>query len=1805
MASIAYGTITITDTYDGTGLLESIPYYLASPLSSGITRETSGWSREVPALTSINKYLWVYYVNRYGEGASEPEMIEVYGNVASFDYDGEVAPLEKCVVTIEPKRAGSGDPSPTNIRPISGWTGAQVWNDPKYGGTVVWNQLADNSNAPSSRRGLTITGGEDGFTVDGTATASVGAEGWFALDKNNAKYSAMNGHKVLVSFSIVSGTVTSSTSNQNPVYFLLGGNAGSILIGTPKIVALTLTSNSRSTFHVDNGTIISNAKFRIQCFDLTTMFGAETADYIYSLEQTNVGAGVAWFKELFPKDYYPYNSGESTCVSAVNGDLYSEYSVTWEEAGTVYGGTLDVVRGKLTVTHEIKTITTTANASVNYSRCTVGSLYYGIAGEGIYCNALLVFYGQASRLPSNNIIVFSSTAYNEYVAYIRFADADSATTQTQRTTLTNQILAQMEADGHPLQIVFKLTNPVEYDIMPEEITTLLGKNNIWADTGNIDVGYYDHQTVTTPYVIGVYGDPGQSGLNTATITLYKRAATTPTAPSGTLRYTFENGELTGSLSGWSQSIPATSTEPVWAIGATAISSNAYDDIASEEWTDPAKIAENGTPGSAGYNQATIFLYQRAASKPNKPSTNTTYTFTTGALSSLPTGWQRAIPTANGNPCYVTTAAAISTGSSVVIKANDWSDVTMLAEDGFSPIAKVTKSGNTATISITDAKGTTTQTVKDGISITSVTNYYLASASASGVTPSTSGWTTDPTASAAQMTATKQYLWNYEVTAGSDGNTISTTSPAIIGRYGQNGGAGRGISSITEHYLATSADSGITTSTTGWTTTVQTTTTTNKYLWNYETITYTDSTSNNTTPRIIGTYGDAGEQGFSLRGALIRDRWTDNTWNTTYGEIGNTSAFSNYDIFSSTTGTNGKLPISTWAVGDLFNITGTATDTGIAYTGTWKYTTKRTSDTQTIPCELIALTRANSGSDAQWYYGTDLTHTSGTATLPTGSTAGVVVGAMYLNTKTSLCYKCTAISGTTATWTYAGNIADGVIDNISIGGRNLFRGTATASVTNYVFYPEAQGSTLNDGIIRLIPNSSSGAYAKYIVDYLDYDKYKDEYYTLSVDVRLADIESEYTETSVNLYMGVSIASRINQTFAKTKDKYLIGNEVNYTDITSNWRRISLTCKVPDDLTTGVNSALVAGSMITGEFGAYLPNTRPVEFRRPKLERGNKATDWIPAPEDVQNLISIVENKANTAQTTANNALTSANGKNKVYHQATKPSGGTYVKGDTWFDSDDGYKMYTWNGSSWIAEQLGENALADLSITNAKIANGTIDNAKIATLDAGKITTGTLDAQRIAANSLTLGMLSSSVQTSLINPVEYIIGTQTSGTRYWTGVTRESSLTAGKMIAYKLPYAGTSSAAYLELTLTTGQATSTTTGRIGVYRNNSIVTNQFAAGSVINMTYDGTYWRVTGMGSDTTTNYYDRQNYKASLYASEAIAATKIAVLGTDGKLKTLANSSFDMTGPILYVATAYSATDVSTPTARTTNYSFWGTAFDLSDTHAIEGAAAGKPVYIVGTVSGTIFTPNETVLTCVIPEQENDLYYIKLGLMSTATTAVLESQHPLYAYYNGAFQRVDYGAQTKATEVNRTAENALNNAQDAQDAAENALAAASANTNRIETNESKINTLENSTGTLSSAIATLHEIIGSSDDEGLRKRQKDADELLTLLQAEIGAFNSWLEFKASSEDPNEKTGLIIGKTGQSGVYVVQLQGDAISFYENRDAARINDTQRRVAFFQNHYLYVDNVKAGKNMEVGNFRWITQSNGNMSLVYIGGSE
>ena len=152
---------------------------------------------------------------------------------------------------------------------------------------------------------------------------------------------------------------------------------------------------------------------------------------------------------------------------------------------------------------------------------------------------------------------------------------------------------------------------------------------------------------------------------------------------------------------------------------------------------------------------------------------------------------------------------------------------------------------------------------DGKGIKSVTNRYLATNASSGVTTGTSGWTT----TVQTITSSKKYLWNYETITYTD-NSTTNTAPCIIGTYGDKGPTGddgNGISSITEHYAVSSSN---TTMPSTWSDTVPAMTVVNKYLWNYETIKYTNGTSSDTKKRVIGVYGDTGKNGVPGRTYMI-------------------------------------------------------------------------------------------------------------------------------------------------------------------------------------------------------------------------------------------------------------------------------------------------------------------------------------------------------------------------------------------------------------------------------------------------------------------------------------------------------------------------------------------------------------------------------------------------------------------------------------------------------------------------------------------------------------------------------------------------------------------------------------------------------------------------------------------------------------------------------------------------------------------------------------------------------------------------
>lgn len=150
--------------------------------------------------------------------------------------------------------------------------------------------------------------------------------------------------------------------------------------------------------------------------------------------------------------------------------------------------------------------------------------------------------------------------------------------------------------------------------------------------------------------------------------------------------------------------------------------------------------------------------------------------------------------------------------------------------------------------------------QDGAGIVDVIEYYAKSASNTKAPEiGSDSWKTE----LIELDAVDRFLWNYEAVYIEGVSEPKLSTPQVIGIYSENG---RGIQTIEEFYCAWSSNTDYPElDSDSWITgTAPTLDSTNKYLWNYEQITYTDETRQQTTPVVIGVYGDTGETGAMIR-----------------------------------------------------------------------------------------------------------------------------------------------------------------------------------------------------------------------------------------------------------------------------------------------------------------------------------------------------------------------------------------------------------------------------------------------------------------------------------------------------------------------------------------------------------------------------------------------------------------------------------------------------------------------------------------------------------------------------------------------------------------------------------------------------------------------------------------------------------------------------------------------------------------------------------------------------------------------------
>ena len=199
--------------------------------------------------------------------------------------------------------------------------------DEIVGGSVVWNQQNRNRTSDSySISGVTFAKQADGsWIANGTATAdtTIPLYGETPTYKDHKYFIFGEGSErsYLYMFTKITGSnrqyalpqILSASNDYLDSYF------------RPRVVA-----NAEYTNH----------KIRFGVIDLTAAVTPTIADYIYSLEQTTAGAGVAWFKKYFPGIYYGYCEPhfEHVQTSAKCTVGFNQWDEEWE-LGSISSGT--------------------------------------------------------------------------------------------------------------------------------------------------------------------------------------------------------------------------------------------------------------------------------------------------------------------------------------------------------------------------------------------------------------------------------------------------------------------------------------------------------------------------------------------------------------------------------------------------------------------------------------------------------------------------------------------------------------------------------------------------------------------------------------------------------------------------------------------------------------------------------------------------------------------------------------------------------------------------------------------------------------------------------------------------------------------------------------------------------------------------------------------------------------------------------------------------------------------------------------------------------------------------------------------------------------------------------------------------------------------------------------------------------------------------------------------------------------------------------------------------------------------------
>lgn len=337
---------------------------------------------------------------------------EASGSIATFHDGADGIPLKRAEFEIEPKQSGTGDPSPDNVRPISGYTGMTVHRTGKnLLGTLTNGKYIDASGAEVSSSTWSCTDfikveEKSYITITGCTNKFGTAPSYAFYDINKTLISAV--HPTLSHFTVAIPA--------NAVWF-----------------RTSLATSDAPTAMIE--------------------FGDAETEY----EQTNS----ATIPITFPT-----------------------------EAGTVYDGNVVINEdgsGVLTVDRALVNISAVTASMQTSGETTIIRLTVSdkenSKGNLLYADRYICSDHAVSSL-ANAVTTLNNLGDGSCAASINTGSPYVYILDTRYSDVSSWKTANADC-----MIAYQLATPITYNLTAQQITSLLGTNNVWCDTGDTSVIY--------------------------------------------------------------------------------------------------------------------------------------------------------------------------------------------------------------------------------------------------------------------------------------------------------------------------------------------------------------------------------------------------------------------------------------------------------------------------------------------------------------------------------------------------------------------------------------------------------------------------------------------------------------------------------------------------------------------------------------------------------------------------------------------------------------------------------------------------------------------------------------------------------------------------------------------------------------------------------------------------------------------------------------------------------------------------------------------------------------------------------------------------------------------------------------------------------------------------------------------------------------------------------------------------------------------------------------------------------------------